>query len=246
MRMTNLQSTQEAIDAARAAIDGYAPGFAANIYHFGNFSNDIITPFRQGPIGTLLDANPITARQTNPGKLNTFIATAPADVGANAGLLNDAAVTGGPTVNPLDIAAAMAQRGLGDGVTNPGAAMRGIFPEGTLDQLITAGGGDPAHVTAPLHAADNLQTFLPGAGNVEIPGMSPVQGLIRPARTMDMIFTGASQNARNQQIAALLARNDPQAISDLQQIGMFDPNVRKALMLKNMIIPTTALPQEEN
>lgn len=240
-RISDLQSTQEAIDAARTLVDQHAPGFAANTYHFGNFSNDIITPFRQSPVGTLLDANPITARITDPGKLERMVSLAPTEVGDNARMLNDPAITGGATVSPLDIAAALSQRAIGDGPlssSNPGAAVNNVISYPALHDLISAGGGDAAHTMAPLQAADSLQAFSTPASIAEMPQMSWAQAPIRLFRTVDMMMTGSNQATRQRQIAELLASRDPGAIGQLQQIGMFDPNVRRALALKTVLNPT--------
>lgn len=244
MRTTTALSTQEAIDATRAMIDQYAPGFHASTYHFGNFSNDIIQPFRQSALGGLLDANPVTARQTNPGKLDTLFANAPMDVEENARLLNDPAITGGPTVNPLDIAAALAQRQIGEGAhasSNPGGAISSVMPYSSIEALINAGNpnADTANILSPLRAADAMQSLGPGGGPIiEIPKMNPWTMLIRPARTADMMLSGNLQSGMQQQMAEILAGRGPDAISRIQQLGTFDPNIRRALMLQAAGMPT--------
>jgi hypothetical protein len=213
---------------------------------FGAHTEQLLKPAGQSPIGKLSNRNPILAGEQSVSKLEGLTkGNNPTMIGdAVTDLANPKLTLGNPT-NPLDIARALAQNRLKDGPPNPGAAMRGT--EGSADQqafeaLLKAGGRDPGHTMAPLAVADRLQPFAGPSGISELPRMTPWQMAIRPLRTLDMMTTGHTARNVNQEVARLLADNSPGAIQRLQEIAMFDPNVRRMLTAKSLI-PTTGQEQ---
>lgn len=227
-----------AIDAARDSIGHLRPGFTDALNDFEQFSNQVQTPMRQGPIGSLSDRNPLVAGQTPVTKLQALLTgNSPQTVENTARTLNDPHLTLGNTTNPLDIARALAQQKLGKAPLNPGASIRGnpgSNAEEQFNALLAAGGKDAKAVTSPLHVADDLQAFATPAGRNEPPIMSLAQ-FIRPFRTADMMLSGHSQRSTQKEMAELLA--DPNNISELQKIAMFDPNIRRALTLRGLLLP---------
>lgn len=226
---------QQAISAAEAMINGFNPAYGAAMGDFKNFSQNVLSPLRQGPIGKLADRNPLTADGTNPSKLDSFVSNnSPTEVEGYS-----RALTGSGNQNlPNEIARALAQKRLAGSPINPGAAVRGTEgspKQDALEALINAGGGDASHAMTPLAVADRLQPFAKPANMSEGPKMQGLQYLIRPFRTIDMATSGASMGKVNQEVAKLLADNSPGAIQRLQEIAMFDPNVRKMLTAKALI-----------
>lgn len=190
---------------------------------------------KQGPVGSLADKNPLTAGQTPVSRLEGLLSgNSPATVKKTAQELASPLMTNGQPAAPLDIARALAQKKLADRGTNPGADLRGnpgSDKEAAFNALLEAGGADVARVNQPLKAADQLQAFAKPAGLNELPKMQWRQALLRPFRTLDMMLTAKNEHGVQEEIAKILSRNDPQAITDLQKLAMFDPNVRKALSL---------------
>jgi hypothetical protein len=149
--------------------------------------------------------------------------------------------------NPLDIASALAQQKLKGAPTNPGYTLRqnaGSDIEENFSALLRQGGKDPSQVLKPLEVSDKLQAFKNSAGSYVLPRMTMGQAIIRPFRTADMMLTQRRESGVQEEIATLLARNDPKIIRQLQEIAMFDPNVRRALSAAGMFGPQLSQPLE--
>jgi len=228
-----------AIQGAESGIGDLSPAFAQGMADFKRFSRGPVADAVQGPIGALADRNPLIAGQTPVAKLEGFVAgNSPQTVEGTARNLATPAFTGEQPANPLEIARALMQNRTQAGTTNPGAAIRGL--EGSpkqqnLEALIRAGGGNPQAAMEPLAAADRLQPFSQPANMQEMPMMQLRQALLRPFRTADMMLTASSEKKVQHEIAQLLA--DPANLKKIQEIAMFNPNVRRALMAEGGILP---------
>lgn len=230
---------QEALKNARDAVTAFRPAFGQALDDFAAFSRGPIADLKAGPFGSMADKNPLTAGQTPVSRLEGMLSgNSPQTVGGTARVLADPVMTNGNKTSATDIARALAQRKLNLGPTDPGAAVRGTEGSNAQNQfesLLRAGGNDARNTMEPLAVADRLQPFLKSAGNSEPPKMQGLQYLLRPFRSIDMATTGQSMNSVNKEVAQLLADGSPASIKRLQEISMFDPNVRKMLMLKSAI-----------
>lgn len=235
-----------AIRSAEAGLGDISPAFKTGMEDFRNFSQSVITPQRQGPIGSLADRNPLVAGQTSVSRLAGLLSgNSPQTVGGVARTLADPVMTGGQTVAPTEIARALAQRTLAKGPANPGAAVRGT--EGSdaqqaIEALLQAGGNDAKNTMLSLSVADRLQPFATPANVSEAPKMQALQLALRPFRTMDMASTGRSINSVNEEVAKILANPSPENLRKIQEMAMFDPALRKALSAKSGIL--SALPEQ--
>lgn len=231
---------EQAIEAARQGISQSSPGFGQALDDFAKYSQNVMTPSRQGPIGSLSDRNPLLAGQTPVSRLGGLVTgNEPSTINAVTRSLADPVLTGGQPTNPLEIARALMQQKLGLGSTNPGSAVRGL-PGSDVEQQIAAllqsGGKNPSEVMQPLSVADKLQPFAQSAGINEPPRLGAAS-LIRPFRTIDMLASGHTQRGVQDEIARLLASPTPEALANLQRIAQFDPNVRKMLMAQGIVVP---------
>jgi hypothetical protein len=223
-----------AISAAEQGIEGISPEIAGAMKDFRNFSQGPMAAMQRGPIAKLADKNPLTAEQTPVSRLNTALIgdNEPSTIAGTARVLSSPVLTQGNTVNPLDVARALAQSKLKPGSVNPGPAVRGLNGSDSqkqLDALIAAGGKDPRYVGAPLEAADQLQGL--SAPSIVTPDMKmhAIQMLLRPFRTTDMATTLATTKSLNAEVAKLFADGSTAALKRLQEIAQFDPEVRKRL-----------------
>jgi len=159
--------------------------------------------------------------------------------------LSDPGMTGGATVSPLDIARALAQTRLKAGSTNPGATMRGL--EGSPKEREFAAllsGRNADEVLKPLAVSDKLQDLAGTNGVQGLPNMRTGQFFIRPFRTLDMMLTGRSEKATQAEIAKLLRDATPESLAKLKELAMFDPTVRRQLMLVQGMLGATRAGQE--
>lgn len=138
-----------------------------------------------------------------------------------------------------DLAKALVQKKTRSGPGNPAekvAATEGSTQAKMFDELLTQTGTNNPQVQDQLKLARLLQDFQgPGGINSNVPKMSGSQALIRPFRTIDMMLTGQREKGVQQEIATLLA--DPKNLKKLQEIAMFDPEVRKLLTLQGAATP---------
>jgi hypothetical protein len=216
------------------------PGYKEAMDNFGAHTEKLLKPAGQSPIGKLSNRNPILAGEQSVSKLEGLLR------GNNAQMVEDTVsdlarpkLTGGNTTSPTDIARALAQTKLNAGPLDPGQAIRGTEGSGqqaNFEALLRAGGNNVENTMEPLAVADRLQPFLKSASSNLQPKMSLFQ-MIRPFRTIDMATSANRTNKANAEVARLLADNSPEAIRRLQEISMFDPNIRRMLMLKSAIPP---------
>lgn len=223
-----------AISAAETGIEAASPPIAGAMKDFRDFSRGPMEDMRKGSIGSLSDRNPLTAGETRVSRLNTALVgdNEASTIFGTARVFSAPELTQGKTVNPTDIARAIAQTKLKNGSTNPGQAVRG-FPgsdaEKQLDALIQAGGKDPVQVRAPLAAADALQGLeTPTSIKPDIK-MHLAQALVRPFRYVDMSSTLSSNKKMNLELARLIAEPNPENLAHLRELLRFDPAVRKQL-----------------
>jgi len=231
-------SLDKAINVVDQAFRKKSPDYRKAMEEFAQDAGDRLT-IRQGPVGSLADKNPLVAGQTPVSRLEGLVSgNSTATVKKTAQELASPLMTNGQPVAPLDIARALAQRKLSERPSDPGQAMRGnpgSEKEAGFNALLEAGGADVVRVNQPLRAADKLQAFAKPAGLNELPKMQWRQALLRPFRTLDMMLTAKNEHGVQEEIAKILARNDPKAVSDLQKLAMFDPSVRKSLSLLSAI-----------
>ena len=230
----------QAIKNTEQELGSLSPAFQGGMQDFRDFSRNVLAPTQAGPIGRLADRNPLTAGPTPVGRLGTLLSgNTPDTVRNTAQTLGDVNLTNGQITNPLDIAKALAMQKLATGSVNPGQAIRGNAgspAEANFNALLEAGGVNPATVNQPLVAADSLQSFAGPAGHKELPRMS-LTNLIRPFRTIDMFTSGRTEHGVNRDVANLLSKGGPDAVTKLQKIAMFDPGVRRMLTLRGLMAP---------
>lgn len=238
---------KQAINAAETAFEGVSPRMQQAMGDFKDYTQQVMDPRRQSPIGTLADRNPLIAGQGQAPKLDTILnGNSARDVTKTANLLNDPnsqfAFPGQPQpqpVNPLDIARAIASQKTVLGTNDLGKIMRGnpgSEMEGRWNALLQAGGADPAKVNAPLRASDQLQNTSPANMTLGERQMRAGQFLIRPFRALDMALTLRNEAAIQKEIGRLM--KDPANLEQIQKIAMFNPAVRKALTVLGGINPT--------
>lgn len=227
---------KKAIGKMESELGAAAPDFKEGMRDFGDYTQQVLDPMRKGPIGALMDRNPLTAGQTPIGRMEGLVGNN--STGTTQGVLRNLenpAMTGGPTVLPQQIARALYQQRLAKGSQAPGKTVRGepgSIEDSRLQGLIQAGGGDAGFVTQPLRAADKLK--LDSAGSINgLPEMMARQAALRPFRTFDMMMTAKTQRDVNREIARLLGGPlRPEQIDELQRIAMFNPEVRRMLTLR--------------
>ena len=229
----NSRDLSEAIRIAEEGLAQVSQPFREGMQEFRDYTNQVLRPQTKGPIGSLMDNNPVTAGQTPVSRLNGMVENnSPQTIRNTVRQLADPIMTGGQTVTPAEIARALYQQKLARGSQTPGKTVRGepgSLNDEKLQTLIEASGGNPAQVTQPLRAADNLK--MDAAGSVNgLPEMLLRQAVFRPFRTLDMMMTGKTQADINHELARLLAGPvSREQIDALRRIAMFDPNVRRML-----------------
>ena len=230
------EDLRRAIRVAEEGLGQVSVPFREGMADFRGYTNQVMDPLRKGPVGALADKNPLIAGQTPIGRMEALVNNN--STGTTQGVLRNLenpAMTGGPTVLPAQIARALYQQKLSKGSQAPGKTVRG--EPGSIDDrrmqgLIQASGNDPAFVTQPLRAADNLK--LDSSGSINgLPDMMARQAALRPFRTLDMMMTAKTQRDVNREIARLLGGPLRQSqIDELQRIAMFNPEVRRMLTLR--------------
>ncbi len=232
---------EQAISAADRALAARFPAYKAAMADFAAETTNIRMPLKQGPIGSLADKNPLTAGQTPVSRLEGLISgNSPDTIRRTVSTLGSQLLTDGNPVDPRALARALAQQKLALGSTDPGKTVRGIqggLRDRQMSALIKAGGTDPQTAMAPLRAADQLQNLSPANSVGGFPEMRSAQAAIRPFRTIDMMMTGRTERLTQQEISRLLANPTPAGLAQLQEIAMFDPNVRRQLTLIAAIRP---------
>lgn len=226
-----------------------SPRYGQAMDEFSAFSDQVIRPEREGILGKIADKNPNIDKAQSASRLDQLLGGYEPQTIEGAGrTLSNPVFTGGATVDPLEIARALMQQRTAAGATNPGAAIRGLegsTKEQQLAALLTAGGKNPQQALEPLKAADMLQGLNTPAGRQQIPEMNLWQGLIRPFRTADMALTGMTTHGIQKEAAELLAQPpSPESIKRLQEIAMFDPNVRRILTARSGLISGAEQTQE--
>lgn len=230
------EDLRRAVQVTEMELGQISQPFREGMQEFGQYTQQVLDPLRKGPVGSLMDKNPLTAGQTPVGRLTGLVDNNdPRGLVGTTRQLNDPVMTGGTTVTPGEIAKAIYQQRLKKGSQNPGEMVRGeqgSLEDQKLQALLGSAGLNADRVTQPLRAADNLK--LNSAGGISgFPEMRWSQAAIRPFRTIDMILTGKTERDINRELARLLGGPlRPEQIDELQRIAMFDPNIRRMLTLR--------------
>lgn len=239
----------EAIRAAENLLKRASPDFARGNAGFAGYSQNVMRPTREGPIGAMADKNPLLAGPTPLSRIEgTLSGETPEGIERVLGMLQRPGYTGGAVADTKSLARALAQRKLDRLPQNPGESVRGA--PGSLDDdrfaaVLRSAGLDADSVTQPLRAADLLKDFGPATTIGGMPPMRLKQYALRPFRTVDMATSLQTETKINKQIAELLARNDLGGLRDLQKIAAFDPTTRKLLIAKGLFQPAAGLPNNE-
>ena len=233
---------REALRDLERQLRAVSPAYARANNNYSATSRNVIAPLREGPIGRMRDVNPTAETPTPTSRLDALVGK---DNSADA-IARALAQLSGFGANPRAILQAVAQRKMDLGTTDPGATMRGIPgspAEARLNTAIQAGGLDPAQVTQPLRAADNLQNFqnppivLQSNDNRALLG-----ALLTPFRRGEFELTKAARMRNNQEISQLLSPMDQAGLDRLREIAMFNPELRR--MLSAQLGFTSALSAE--
>lgn len=220
---------RNALRDLEARLSQVSPEYAAANARYAATSREVVAPLREGPIGRVVDVNPNNEAPTPTSRLDALLGKD----NSQAAIAQALAQLSGAGADPRAILQAVSQRKLDLGSTDPGATMRGVPgspAEGRLNAVIQAGGLDPAQVTQPLRAADNLQNFqnVPLSLRNEMP-RSLAGALLTPFRRGEFELTSRSRELNNRQIAEILSRGDQAGLAQLREIAMFDPAVRRML-----------------
>ena len=230
---------RQAIGEAESQLGTKSPAWKQAMDDYAAFQAGPIAQTKTGAIKKVGDANPNLETPTALSKLNAFTeGYDPATIAGNARLLSNRNMTQGETIDPKEIARALAQQRLRNGDTmNPGKTIRNISggeKEAELSALLPAG-QNRAATFAPLEAADTLQGLKPKGANMRQPEMRAFQALLRPFRTLDMMITARNERGIQQELGRLLG--DPANLPKLREIAMFDPTVRRQLTLLSALRP---------
>lgn len=236
---------RDAIKIAEGELAKVSKDYRESMADFREFSQRVLGPVKQGPIGVVADKRPFVDDPAPIGGLNRVISGQTPDTVSGVGrVLNTPQFTQQQNINPREIAAAIIQQRLERGSTDPGRTVRGLpgsRAEENLSALIRSGGGDATRALAPLQVADEMQS-LTKLGLKGPPEMHWWQYGIRPLRSLDMATTQQGEVRAAAEIAKIMASKDPKMIRQLQEIAMFDPNVRRLL---STVLPAQVGYQQE-
>lgn len=245
----NSRDLSDAIRQAEELLAQASPAFGKANKGFASYSQNVIKPTREGPIGAMADRNPLLSGPTPLSRVESTLAgETPEGIERALGLLQRPGYTGGPVADTKSLARALAQKKLDKLPQSPGETIRGA--EGSLDDarfasVLKSAGMDPAEVTQPLRAADLLKELGPATTVGGAPPMRLKQYAIRPFRAFDMDTSMQTEENISRQIAELLARNDVGGIRKLAEIAQFDPKLRRMLIAKGMMQPAVTTAQSE-
>jgi len=220
---------REALNATEAQLRAVSQAYARANNNYSATSRNVIAPLREGPIGRMRDVNPTSETPTPTSRLDALVGQ---DNSADA-IAQALAQLSGFGANPRAILQSVAQRKLDKGSTNPGAVIRGDLntpAEDRLTAVIRAGGLDPAQVTLPLRAADNLQNFQNAPIILQNNADRSLAGAaLTPFRRGEFELTKALRTRQNEEISRLLSPMDQAGLDRLRQIAMFNPELRRML-----------------
>jgi hypothetical protein len=247
-RKINSNDLAAAIREAEQALAQRSPAFREGMGDFQAFHQQVGGPLKEGIIGASA-VNPNIPKPAPKAVLNNFLTGQTADdVAGAARMLQNPNLTGGPTVDPLQIAQALIRAKTEKGSLNPGQSVRGM-PGSQQDQnlqaLIDAGGIDPQQALRPLAQADLM------AGNYKRPpgttGDAPIasiSALIRVRRFLDFLANKGDRENYYREISKLLTDPSPENLQALRERAMFDPEIRRRLTMASALNP--AMQQEGN
>lgn len=248
-RKIDSEGMRRAVDLVERRLEEVSPQFKTANDAYRLHSEGIVKVATSGALGRLQQNNPRIADDVTVGKLNDLFRSNPQELGDTLHQLARAIPTKNQPVSPSAAVRAWGQNALDKGPTNPGAAIRGNSGSAAEERIaaaLTAAGKDPQQTMLPLKVADELQGMLNPAGMKELPRMGPLQLLLRPFRTADMMLTRQGLQGIEKEIADLLgAKPSAESLKRLQEIAMFDPRVRTML---STLVPLSGLAgsQERN
>jgi len=233
---------REALRDLERQLRAVSQAYARANNNYSATSRNVIAPLREGPIGRMRDVNPTSETPTPTSRLDALIGK---DNSPNA-IAQALAELSGFGANPRAILQSVAQRKMDLGSTDPGGTIRGLPgspAEARLNTTIQAGGLDPAQVTQPLRAADNLQNFQnPPIVLQSNDKRSLLGALLTPFRRGEFELTKADRMRNDQEISQFLSPMDQAGLDRLRQIAMFNPELRR--MLSAQLGFTSALSAE--
>jgi hypothetical protein len=215
-----------AVNDAEMMLGGVSPAFKRANEAFRAWHQDVANPLKEGTIGVVADKNPNIPTAAPIGRLTSITADrSPGDVQSTLSLLKEGGADTG------EIARALLQKKLAGG---PLASGRTAFggPGSPEEAALTAALGPKAEsIRAPLNAADTLASTLKNNNALTEylqlrPSGVSVRGILRPG-IMERFAGKADYEA---QVHKLLSGNPtPEEIRKLQELSMFDPNLRAQL-----------------
>lgn len=232
------RAASDAVRTANMAIDAEAPGYLKAKTAYQEAMRNVIDPMERGPLGVLAGPKLDNPNRVTKGQLDSVISElSPEGVRDLIGALRTTDSQAGPSNIGQQIASLLVQKRLNAGSSNPGQTVAGQsgFPkDANFSAVLDASGINPQAIRAPLEAADLLQNFRnPASGAGQVP-ISKLGALLRPFRHGDFALTQRMRDDYYGEISRLFA--DPQAnLPRLQEIAMFDPNVRRALSMMSAI-----------
>lgn len=193
-----------------------------------------IDTLMEGPIGTLGGMNPNSVAQTPVSRLGALVNNQqPQNVAENVARLGTQLRAQDPDALRR-IARAIVDAKMSSGTKDVGRTLRGMpgsDQEQQLATLIAGTGGDVRGWRTALQKSDllqNLDTPVQAGGNVP---ESKLAAAATPFSTSARVMRQLSREEYYRQIAELLTEPSPQNLARLREIAMFDPSLRRNLML---------------
>jgi hypothetical protein len=187
-----------------------------------------LKPLEEGPMRQIAGATNPDGSQLSPARMNAIMDDP--TQGVTSGIMNDLA-RGGASRNA--IARALIDQKLVKGPVDYPEVLGGSAgspQERQLFEMLNSAGAD-THKIHDLMQTGRELTLRGTSSKQGFPEMRSGQFLLRPFRTLDMLMTGQSEKATQQQIAELLAPPTPEGLARLREIVKFDPTVRRNLSL---------------
>lgn len=211
-------------------LKGVSPDYRKAEEAFAQTSRNVVDPARASVLGRLASPNYRPDRPVATGRLTPVDEIT--DPALLRGVLSDLQANAQNTPNiAREIASALAQRKTRDGVTNAQTALageKGAPRNRTFSTMLDAAGAPRQQIEGNLRVSDALQGNM---SPVQLKGLPDplLRQMIRPFRTIDMAVTATGEATMQRQIAEILAQQGQPALKRLQEIAMFNPDVRRAL-----------------
>lgn len=235
-------AARAATQAAEGQLGRIIPGYDAAMQNYAARMESEVTPLEQGVIGKLAGKRPFEPDPMTPGALGQIISKqSPQAIEETLRQLSQAGGPPAPGGINQQIARALVQEKLAKSPMSPGRTVYGA-PESLesqrIDALLRAGGANPERVRQPLEAADLIPQFTKQPSITEYATLSPRTGInLRSIIRPDVFKRMAGRAEYYRQIESLMPTATPQEFQQLQQLSMFDPNIRKLLSAQGALIP---------